>query len=375
MFAVSITFVIVIFTVLSQAFPSGVTAQNFTRETFASREYFYIGGGYVETATGHLYSDQMYVEKLLPPKPCQPYPLIFIHGQGQSGTNWLNKPDGGSGWASYFLNQGYIVYIVDQTERARSPWNPTGNTTLTTYTAEYIEMRMTASQDFNIWPQAILHTQWNGTGLMGDPIFDAFYSSNVEFQSNTVIQQQNMQAAGSALLHKTGPAILAAHSQGGLMPWVIADSVPDLVKGIIGLEPSGPPFRDAVFSSTPARSWGLTDIPLTYSSINTNSTTPLQTKSIPNNSTGLDNCTVQADPARELVNLKKIPVVVMTSESGYHDVYDGCTVSFLQQAGVHAEWLRLGEVGIHGNGHLFFLEKNSDEIAGVLDEWIRKNVT
>lgn len=76
--------------------------------------------------------------------------------------NWLNKPDGGSGWASYFLNQGYVVYIIDQTERARSPWNPTGNTTLTAYPAEYIEQRFTATEKYALWPQAKLHTQWPG---------------------------------------------------------------------------------------------------------------------------------------------------------------------------------------------------------------------
>lgn len=122
------------------------------------------------------------VEKLTPSNLCQPYPLLFIHGNGQSGTvssqqlipryfaeskrkNWLNKPDGSPGWATYFLKQGYIVYIIDQTERARSPWNPNGNTNLSIYTAEDLERRFTASQDFNLWPQAKLHTQWPGVSL------------------------------------------------------------------------------------------------------------------------------------------------------------------------------------------------------------------
>lgn len=209
---------------------------------------------------------------------------------------------------------------------------------------------------------------------MGDPIFDAFYSSNVEFQSNTIVQERKMQAAGSALLRNIGPAVLIAHSQGGIMPWVIADVVPKLVKGIVGLEPTGPPFSDAVFTPSPARSWGLADIPLSYSPVPINASAPLQTQTIPNNSTGLDSCIIQASPARELINLKDTPVAVMTSESSYHAVYDGCTVAFLKQAGVQAEWLRLDEAGIHGNGHMFFLEENSNEIAEVLDSWIRKNI-
>jgi hypothetical protein len=83
--------------------------------------------------------------------------------------NWLNKPDGGAGWATYFLKQGYTVYIIDQTERARSAWDPTGNTTQTTYSAEIIEERFTAPEKYNLWPQAKLHTQWPGVSLL--PLF------------------------------------------------------------------------------------------------------------------------------------------------------------------------------------------------------------
>jgi hypothetical protein len=55
-------------------------------EVAAVREYFYVGGSYVNTSSGHLFSNQMYVERLTPLRPCQPYPLVFIHGQAQTGT-------------------------------------------------------------------------------------------------------------------------------------------------------------------------------------------------------------------------------------------------------------------------------------------------
>lgn len=53
------------------------------------------------------------------------------------------------------------VYIVDQVARARSMWLPT-NGTMAVISAEDIEQRFTATQDFNLWPQAALHTQWPG---------------------------------------------------------------------------------------------------------------------------------------------------------------------------------------------------------------------
>src|SRR5260370_38981966 len=52
--------------------------------------------------------------------------------------------------------------------------------------------------------------------------------------------------------------------------------------------------------------------------------------------------------------------------------YEHCVVKFLEQAGVHPTWLNLGAMGVHGNGHMIMLEKNSDHIAGVIEEWGRK---
>jgi pimeloyl-ACP methyl ester carboxylesterase len=209
---------------------------------------------------------------------------------------------------------------------------------------------------------------------MGDPIFDQYYASNVQFQSNTVAQETKMQAAGAALLDKIGPAVLISHSQGGLMPWVIADVRSNLVKAIVSIEPTGPPFIDAVFSSGATRPYGLTDIPLTYSPAPTNTTAPLQTALVPNDAAGLPNCTVQAEPARQLVKFKNIPVLLETSEASYHAVYDDCTFKFLVQAGVPAQRLKLADIGIYGNGHLHFMEKNSDQIAAVLLSWIEETV-
>jgi hypothetical protein len=33
--------------------------------------------------------------------------------------------------------------------------------------------------------------------------------------------------------------------------------------------------------------------------------------------------------------------------------------------------VHLADRGIHGNGHMMMLEKNSDAIAGVIDDWLR----
>jgi pimeloyl-ACP methyl ester carboxylesterase len=81
-------------------------------------------------------------------------------------------------------------------------------------------------------------------------------------------------------------------------------------------------------------------------------------------------CWLQKEPARKLKNLANIPVVVIQSEASYHAPYDHCTVAYLRQAGVRTDFIRLADHGIRGNGHMMMLEKNSDDIARVMDEWI-----
>jgi pimeloyl-ACP methyl ester carboxylesterase len=238
-----------------------------------------------------------------------------------------------------------------------------------------IEQRFTAARDFDLWPQAKMHTQWPGTGLRGDPIFDAFYSSNVQFISNATYQQETVQAAGAALLDRIGkPAVLLGHSQGGMMPILIADARPELTKGLILLEPSGPPFRDAVFSNKSSRAWGLTDVPLTYSPAVTDPSTDLVQEVQPSRGQNFVGCVLQAEkPApRQLANLKEKPILIITGEASYHMPYDYCTARYLQQAGcTETKHIELGKEGIHGNGHMMFMEKNSDEIQNLVEEWVK----
>jgi pimeloyl-ACP methyl ester carboxylesterase len=256
---------------------------------------------------------------------------------------------------------------MDQTFRGRSSASP--NASFTVYSAEYVQQHHTAPGLYNLWPQASLHTQWNGTGTMGDPIFDTHYASGVQFLTPGAVKQQlTVQKAGAALLDHIGtPVILVGHSQGGTMPWLIADARPNLTRAIIAVEPSGPPFQEAVFKNTPAREFGLTDAPLTYNPPVVDPSTDLLRETLLSTNSLVSDCTLQAsERPRQLVNLKDVDVLVVTSPSGYHAQYDWCTVLYLQQAGVNASNLLLPEHGLEGNGHLMFLEKNSDDIAQLL---------
>jgi pimeloyl-ACP methyl ester carboxylesterase len=164
------------------------------------------------------------------------------------------------------------------------------------------------------------------------------------------------------------------HSQSGPFGWLIADARPKLVKAIVAAEPSGPPFQDAVNGSDKARAWGVTDIPITYDPPVTDPSQLATEQQATPDKPDQARCWEQKSPAHSLVNLRGIPVMLVTSEASYHAVYDHCTARYLTQAGVKTDFVRLEERGIHGNAHMMMLEKNNLQIAGLIAVWLGKNV-
>jgi pimeloyl-ACP methyl ester carboxylesterase len=321
-------------------------------------------------------SGQSYVEVLAPKDVRRPYPLVLIHGAAQTATNWMGTPDGRKGWAEYFVEQGYVVYMIDQPMRGRSAWHP-GDGATRMFTAKQEQFQFTAVESDGTWPQAKKHTQWPGDGpnkgKKGDPAFDAFYATQVETVVSNEETQRRNQNAGAALLDKIGPAIVLTHSQSGAFGWLIADARPQLVKAIIALEPSGPPFEATIIGTGKARAWGPTDIPLTYDPP-AKEPSELAVEREGAEAPDLFACWMQKAPARQLVNLRSIPVVVVAAEASYHQVYDHCTAKYLAQAGVKTEYIRLQDKGITGNGHMMMIEKNNLEVAHLLDDWVKANV-
>ena len=74
--------------------------------------YFFVGGNYRSVEGGDVMDGSMYVEHFRPREATRPYPIVLIHGGGQTGTNFTGTPDGRRGWAHDFLRAGYEVYVV-----------------------------------------------------------------------------------------------------------------------------------------------------------------------------------------------------------------------------------------------------------------------
>jgi pimeloyl-ACP methyl ester carboxylesterase len=371
--ATSATAVVLALTVLSPARAEEPLA-------IAKQGYFFVGGKYSTAGDKQVMNGQIYVEYQIPKKRTQTYPLVIVPGAAQTATNFNGTPDGREGWTQHFLRRGYAVYIVEQPGRGRSSYQPDTDGTQAYPEVLRVQQRFTAPEKFNLWPQARLHTQWPGTGTAGDPNFDQFFASQVPFVQNAEVIQALNRDALAALIDKLGPVILMTHSQSGAYGWEAVDQRPGMVKVLIQAEPSAPPVHDVEFLGAPewfrdgarTRTWGLTAIPITYAPPAKDASELAFERQEKADGPDLARCWLQKEPVRQLPNLQKLPIAIVTGEASFHGPYEHCVVKFLEQAGVHPTWLNLGAMGIHGNGHMMMLEKNSDQIADVIEKWVRK---
>ncbi|QSZ29332.1 hypothetical protein DSL72_003846 [Monilinia vaccinii-corymbosi] len=354
-----------------------------SKESSYKRDVFWVGGRYVNVAIGLLTYDQMYVEKLTPHKGIRkPYPIVLFHGGGVSGATWLNTPDNRKGFASMFLDRGYQLYVVDQTSVGRGTQEDLAGYPLRIgSTSNISEVGFTAPEITNAYPQSQKHTQWPGTGLRGDGIFDAFESGFMPLTTNNTRQERSMRAAGCKLLELIGPSFLLSHSIGAVHPIVISDECPDLVLGNVNLEPGNIPFESyygnatSSVGRTSARPFGLTASYLNYSPPISDSS-KLVTETVGEDTPQKRSCIQQSTAANRTIhtlpNVAKVPYVAFTGEASPHITYEHCIIQYLNQVGVKTDWIKLKDVGVRGNAHFGYLELNNDDYFKVVEKWIKR---
>lgn len=337
------------------------------QSSLKARGYFYVGGTYKGAPGKRHMGGQMFVEVYVPNVIRAPYPIIMFHGAGQTNLNWLGTPDGRMGWADYFVEQGYVVYLAEQPARGRSAYHPQEDGPRIFHPVEALEQRFTSTR--GSWPSASLHTQWPENGrTIGTEIFDQFAASQVEYLPDNGLSQKLVLDCAKDLFKKTGPAILLTHSQAGPFGWNIADAYPDMVKAIVALEPSGPPFSNDL-SCNQAKNYGISELPLHFEP-------PIQTVSdfqLKLHHSGVEgerDGWVLNNQEYRLPRLSQIPILILTAEASYHAQYDHLTSHVLKQLGVEHDFVKLADAGIHGNGHMMMLETNNLTIAAYIRNWL-----
>ena len=76
----------------------------FSTDNIAREGFFYVGGKYAGEPGKEEMHGAMYVEVMVPKQIRQKYPIVFFHGNGQTGTIWKQTPDGRPGWAYYLID-------------------------------------------------------------------------------------------------------------------------------------------------------------------------------------------------------------------------------------------------------------------------------
>ena len=75
--------------------------------------------------------------------------------------------------------------------------------------------------------------------------------------------------------------------------------------------------------------------------------------------------------------LAKLPLVIVLGDHQPETTIKN-TKAFsdnLKKLGGDASTVVLPEVGIHGNGHMMMMERNSEQVADLVEGWIKQHVT
>lgn len=311
------------------------------------RGQFWIPGEPVQAAHGTVHKGPLFVEwEVLDPQTMKP-PLILIHGGGGQGTDWTTTVDGKPSWARYFVEAGYPVYVVDRVGHGRSPYHPDviapmgGSFPYEAAGALFVPEDRAAEQ-----------TQWPWGKNIGDPEFEQLVAGFGPLPDDLGYSQELDAERLGRLLDRVGPAILVTHSAGGPVGWLTADQRPDLVQGIVALEPLGPEF--VKFPGMGTLSWGLTAAPITF---DREFASPEEVRA-------------SAPEDRRIPALTDKDVLVVAGGASVFAGFAPNMVETLKHAGAKAEFLFLPDVGVTGNGHAVQLEANASESVKPVIEWL-----
>ena len=291
------------------------------------------------------HGDHAYVFYQIPVKP-RKYPLVFLHGAGESKKTWETTPDGREGFQTIFLRRKFPVYLLDQPRRGEA-----GKST--------VPITITPTADEQFW-----FTQFR-IGNYPD------YFPNVQFpkDSASLVQffRQMTPNTGSfdagivsdaiaGLFNKIGEGILVTHSQGGGPGWLTAIKN-DKVKAIVAYEP----YSGFVFPKG--------ELPPSIKSA------------------GLFGELKGAEiSAADFLKLTKIPIVVYygdniakepTSVWNKDHWRSGLEMARIWAATINkhggdATVVHLPEIGVNGNTHFAFSDLNNIAIADLLSKWLKE---
>ena len=284
----------------------------------------------------------LWVDYLVPTEETTKPPLVLLHGGGHTGSCYLQKPDGGEGWAQHFAALGYPVHVIDWPGMGRSGCVP--------------------------YPD-----------LTGD------------FVCKTI---------GAFIETLPQPCVLLTHSMSGAYGWRLVQNFGRRIKAVIGVAPSPPGnIQDEPEILEQSDRYVVVQRGAFQRRVDLEEPTPFSDDLIhnkligdgdkfPRDYTDAYSASLTGTPPRlsyERGNIagsqlkvtntapftnKPILVVTADHDRDHTRDIDGAVADWLREIGAVAEFCYLPDRGISGNGHMMMLEQNSDEIAELIAGWI-----
>lgn len=299
----------------------------------------------LDSAGQTFHGDHAYAFYQIPEQP-RKYPMVFLHGAGQSKKTWETTPDGREGFQNLFLRKGYSVFLLDQPRRGEA-----GKSMVQATVSPLADEQFWFTQ-FRIgnYPQ-----YFDGVQFPKDPAsLEQFYR---QMTPNTgPFDGKVIADAVSGLFDKIGEGILVTHSQGGGPGWITAIQNQN-VKAIVAYEP----YSGFIFPKN--------ELPK------------------PIKSSGLFGELVGAEiPLDDFKKLTMLPIIIYygdniakhPSTTWNSDHWrSGLEMARIWAATINkyggdAKVVHLPEIGIKGNTHFAFSDLNNIEIADLLSAWLKE---
>jgi hypothetical protein len=266
--------------------------------------------------------EQMYVQYFLPKNKKGKLPLLTWHGGGLTGVTYESTPDGREGWVNFFIRKGWDVYNSDAVERGRSGFaSPdvwSSEPTFLPFADPFERFRI--GQGEGSWSDDPAQRKVIPGSQFPVDAYDNYMRQTVPRWLST--DQAFIDAYG-ALVDKVCPCVLLLHSQGGSFGFKVAELRPDKVKAIVAVESA----TAGIVANAPK----LKDTPVLM----------------------IFGDNVDQHP--RWAAFKKI---------------DTEYANAIKAVGGSVDWINLPEIGIKGNSHMMMQDKNSDQIAEVIQKWL-----
>lgn len=294
------------------------------------------------TAQGQsLHGDHLYAFYQVPERP-RALPIVMLHGAYQSGRSWETTPDGREGFQTIFLRRRFTTYVVDQPRRGRA-----GNSVVRTSIDAAPNDQLFFDQfRLGTWPTFFDGVQFDRSPQAMDQFLRSVTPNTGPYDARVI------SSAMTALLERTGPAILFVHSQGGEPGWLTAIRSAN-VKAVVAFEPgSGFVFpKGEAPADMPSAAGALKAVEIAASDFAKLTRMPIilyygdNIPTAPTDARGKDNWRVRLAMAK-------------------------LWVATVNRHGGDAQLVHLPQIGIYGNTHFMMSDLNNLAVAGQVSRFL-----